>query len=161
MKHMCSLIALLVIVLVLVGCGLSGGGNETSPTIESTQESGEQVQSPTDAPTEAQGEPFLNVPGVGSIHLFTDVQGGGEKPLFAWESVSGADRYQLFVFDEAGEPYWAWEGTQTQVYLGGSDSQPPADSSGAAVGAGYHWAVVVYDSNGQVLASSELRSISP
>ena len=49
----------------------------------------------------------------------TSITGTGFKPLFQWESVSGAGRYQLTVFDEAGEPYWAWEGAATQIYVGG------------------------------------------
>lgn len=147
--------------LLLAGlaCSLSSGGNETSPTTETTLVSGEQVQNPTEAVV--QGETYISAPGIESIHLLTDVQRVGDKPLFSWESISDAGRYQLIVFDENGEPYWAWEGTQSQVYMGGSDDQPPADSSGPSIAADYHWAVVAYDSSGQVLASSELRQISP
>jgi len=81
--------------------------------------------------------------------------------LFAWEAVSGTSRYQLYIFDEAGEPYWAWEGTGTQIYMGGTDAQPPNDSSGPSIDAGYTWAVAAYDSDGKILAASEIRSISP
>ena len=165
MKLTRPLIALVVLVLMAVACGLPAGGNGDAPQAGTTPIDGGQVQSPTEAvneaPGEAQGEPFLNVPGIGQVILLTDVQGGGEFPLFAWEPVSGAERYQLVVFDEAGEPYWAWEGAQTQVYMGGAESQPPADSSGPVISAGYTWAVVSYDASGQVLASSELRPISP
>jgi hypothetical protein len=165
MKHRRSLITLVVMVLVAVACGLPFGGNGAEPQAGTTPASGEQVESPTEAPTnvptEVPSEPFLSVPGIGRVNLLTDVQGGGEKPSLAWESIPGADRYQLVVFDEAGEPYWAWEGAQTQVYMGGSESQPPADSSGPVVGVGYSWAVVAYDANGQITASSELRPVSP
>ena len=166
MKKKRILIALVVVVSLTVACGLSGGGNRTEPQAAETPGNGEQVQGPTDAPMEAPtevlpGEPFLDVLGIGQVSLLTEVQGGGEMPLFAWGPVAGADRYQVVVFDEAGEPYWAWEGAQTQVYMGGAESQPPADSSGPVVGAGYTWAVVAYDANGQILASSELRFISP
>lgn len=166
MKHTRPLIALVVVILLTIACGLSGGGNETEPQAAKTPGNAEQVQSPTDALTESPtevppGEPFLDVPGISQVSLLTDIQGGEEMPLFAWEPVTGAERYQLVVFDEAGEPYWAWEGVQTQVYMGGAESQPPADSDGPVVSAGYTWAVVAYAANGQILASSELRSISP
>jgi hypothetical protein len=75
--------------------------------------------------------------------------------------VPGADRYQLLVFDEAGQSYWAWEGSKTQVYMGGTEAQPAADASGPSVAAGYTWAVVAYDAAGNILASSGARPISP
>lgn len=161
MKHMRPLIALIVIALMTIACGVSAGGNGNTPQVEITLENGEQLESQNEAPTEVQTEPFLNAPGIGQIRLLTEVQNVGEKPLFAWESIPGANRYHLIVFDETGEPYWAWEGAQTQVYMGGSETQPPADSDGPLVGAGYAWTVVAYDANGKILASSELRSISP
>jgi len=159
MKLIRATFAFSFLLLAGLACSVSGGGNETSPTIGTTPVSGEQVQSPTEAVVK--GEPYISARGIESIHLFTEVQGVGDKPLFSWESISGAERYQLVVFDENGEPYWAWEGTQSQVYMGGSESQPPADSSGPSVAADYHWAVVAYDANGQALASSELRPVSP
>ena len=161
MKHTRPMIALVVLFFMVVACGRSAGGNESNPMTGPTLESGGQAESPTKAPTEVLGELFLSASGIGRINLLTDVQSAGEKPLFKWEPVSGTDRYQLMVFDEAGEPYWAWEGAQTQVYMGGSESQPPADSSGPSVGAGYSWAVVAYDASGQILASSEIKPISP
>jgi len=154
-----------LLLLAGLSCSVSSGGNETSPTTGAPPVSGEQVQSPTEAvtqaPVEIQGEPYISSPGIESIHLLTDIQGVGEKPLFSWEAVSGADRYQLVLFDENEEPYWAWEGGQTRIYMGGSEEQPPADSSGPSIAADYHWAVVAYDAGGQVLASSEVRPISP
>ena len=161
MKHIRPLLALVVMVLLAVACGLPAGGDGAEPQSVTSPVNTEQVESPTEAPTDVPGEPFLSVQGIGGINLQTEVQGVGEKPLFVWESVSGANRYQLIVFDETGEPYWAWEGAQTQVYMGGSESQPPADSGGPAIGASYSWAVVAYDANGQIMASSELRPISP
>jgi hypothetical protein len=158
MKRTRPLIALVVLVLMTIACGLPAGGNGDASQAGTTPVDGGQSQSPTEA--DIQGEPYIDVPGIGSIQLLTNVQGGGEKPLFSWKAVSDADRYQLIVFDENGEPYWAWEGMQTQVYMGGSEGLPDADSSGPSIAAGFHWAVVAYDASGQVLASSELRPIS-
>jgi hypothetical protein len=112
-------------------------------------------------PTEIQGESFLSAPGIANIKVLTDIEGVGAKPLFAWEATANAERYQLIVFDEAGEPYWAWEGIKTQIYMGGTDTQPPDDSSGPSIDEGYTWAVVAYDSDDRVFAVSEVRSISP
>lgn len=162
MRHIRPLIALVALVCIVLACGVPAGGNGDAPQAGTTPEDGGQAPSPTDVVNEAPGEPFLNVPGIGQVSLLTDVQGGGEFPLFTWEPVPGADRYQLVVFDETGEPYWAWEGAQIKVYMGGAaESQPPADSSGPVVSMGYTWAVVAYNASGQVLASSELRPISP
>ena len=165
MRHIRPLITLVALVCIILACGLPAGGDGDAPQAGTTPEEGGLAQVPTEAvnevPGEAPGEPFLNIPGIGQVSLLTDVQGGGEFPLFVWEPVSGADRYQLVVFDETGEPYWAWEGIQTQVYMGGSENPPPADSSSPAVSMGYTWAVVAYDASGQILASSALQPISP
>ena len=166
MKRTYLLISLLVIVLIAVACGTPASQNQDRPQTAATPESTNQihtlqVQTPTAVPTEVQGEPFISAPDVTSIRLLTDVKGVGEKPLFMWEGVTEANRYQLLVFDEAGEPYWAWEGPNTQIYMGGTDAQPPADSSGPSIDTGYTWAVVAFDSDGKVLAASEVRPVSP
>ena len=142
-----------VLLLSVLACNLSKRGNESQPGVPTNV--------PPGAPTEVRGESFISAPGVANLKLLTDLKGAGEKPLLKWEAVTGASRYQLIVFDEAGEPYWAWEGTATQIYLGGTDTQPPADSSGPSIEAGYMWAVVAYGSDGKVLAASETKSISP
>ncbi len=146
-------ILVVVLLLSILACNLSKRGNESQPEAPTNV--------PPGAPTEVQGEAFVSAPGVANLKLLTDVKGAGEKPLLQWETVTGASRYQLFVFDETSEPYWAWEGTATQIYMGGTDSQPPADSSGPSIDVGYTWAVVAYGSDGKVLAASETRPISP
>ena len=166
MKSTSLLINLVLLVLIAVACGSPVRGNEDNPQAGTTPESRNriptpQVQTPTAAPTEVHGEPFISTPGLANIKLFTDVEGAGGKPLFLWESITEANRYQLIVFDEAGEPYWAWEGTKTQIYMGGTDAQPPDDSSGPSIDTGYTWAVVAYGSDGKLLAASGVRPISP
>ena len=135
--------------LSMLACSLPVGGGEGQP------------EEPGETPNEIQGEPYISSPNVGNIKLLTDIEGASEKPLFAWEAVSGASRYQLIVFDEAGELYWAWEGTVTQIYMGGTDAQPPDESSGPSIEAGYSWAVTAYASDGTVIAASAVRPISP
>jgi hypothetical protein len=110
---------------------------------------------------ETPAQPLLAAPGLGSIKLLTPLEGGGIRPLLAWDAVPGAERYQLLVFDEADQSYWAWEGGKTQVYMGGTEAQPAEDASGPSITAGYTWAVVAYDAAGNILASSGTRPISP
>ena len=161
MKHTHLLIAFSLMVLIANACGSPTGVNGDTPQAGTTPVNGGQAESPNEAQIEVQGEPFISAPNVAFIQLLTDIESAGVKPLFAWEVVSGASRYQLIVFDEAGEPYWAWEGTGTQIYIGGTDAQPPDDSSGPTIDVGYTWAVAEYDSDGKILAASEIRSISP
>lgn len=154
MKNISHLLSIIILLAIgITACGSSVGDGLATPPAEIDN-------SPTDV-GHAPAEPFISAPGLGMITLSTVTSGAGEKPLFGWDAVAGADRYQLIVFDEAGEPYWAWEGAVTQIYLGGTDAQPSADSNGPTIAAGYSWAVVAYGADGKVLASSEKRSISP
>lgn len=166
MKHKHLLITVVVIALMGAACGLPAGGNDDTIQTETTSDNGipietPEIPTPTVMPTEVQGEPFLSAPRVGNIKQLTNTERVGMKPLLAWEAVREANRYHLIVFDETGEPYWAWEGLQTQIYMGGTDSQPPDDSSGPSVDRGYTWVVVAYGSDEQIVAASEVRPISP
>jgi hypothetical protein len=161
MKYIHVLFILLVTGLLIVSCGAPAGGNVNLSPVAPTTLSTKPVDTATVAPTELPVEPFLAAPGMTRVKLLTDAEAVGRKPLFQWEAIPGADRYQLIVFDEAGDPYWAWEGTQTQIYMGGTQSQPPVDSSGPSIGSGYAWAIVAYSSDGKPLATSEVRKISP
>lgn len=166
MKHIGLSMTVVVIVLMALACGSPPSENEDSRPTGTTPESNSpvptpEVPAPTAAPTAVQADPFISAPGVANISLLTDTTGAGLKPLFVWEPVTSANRYQLVVFDEAGEPYWAWEGAKTQIYMGGTDSQPPDDSSGPSVDRGYSWAVVAYGSDDRMIAASEVRPISP
>jgi hypothetical protein len=159
MKQTILSIALILMASLAVACGAPASGNADQPpaaTLRSLP-----LASPTTMPTEVPAESFLSAPDVAVVKLLTDLKGAGAKPLFQWEAIPAADRYQLIVFDEAGDPYWAWEGTQTQIYMGGTQSQPPDDSSGPSIGSGYTWAVMAYSSDGKLLAVSEVRKISP
>lgn len=154
MKIHAQIMGLLMLSAVISACGVTSPGGQTD--IPATAEISDQPQI-----EEAAGESFITGPGLESVKLLTPVDGAGEKPLFAWEAVSGAGYYQLVVFDEAGKPYWAWEGNGTQIHLGGTQDQPPLESSGPVIESGYSWAVIAYDAQGNVLASSDVRPISP
>lgn len=155
MKIQHLFLAILVLVLATLGC--------RSSTLGATSEPVGVASMPTEVKVEeeTQAEPFVKGPGIASLKLLTGQSGVGEKPLLRWEAVSGANFYQLVVFDEAGKPYWAWEGKATQIYLGGTQEQPPADSSGPVIGSGYSWIVIAYNAEHRAIASSEKRPISP
>jgi hypothetical protein len=162
MKYTLRSMTLVLMAVLITSCaGAPKSGNQDQPATATAVASEIPAASPTIAPTEIPVEPFLSAPGVANLNLLTDIENAGNQPLLQWEAMSGAERYQLIVFDEAGEPYWAWEGTKTQIYMGGTQEQPPADSSGPSINSGYTWAVVAYDADGKLLATSEVRSISP
>jgi hypothetical protein len=75
--------------------------------------------------------------------------------------VEGAQRYLLIVRDADNATYWSWTGAATSVYLGGASAQPAEDAAGPRLEAGMAWAVFALDAEGEVIASSELRPISP
>lgn len=149
-----SYIALFFLFLATLGCKASTQKENNNPADATDNPSESQVE-------ESQGEPFITGPNIAGIKLLTETQGVGEKPLLQWDSIANAGYYQLVVFDEAGKPYWAWEGSSTQIYLGGTDVQPPENSSGPVISNGYTWAVVAYSAEDQVIASSAVRTISP
>jgi hypothetical protein len=150
-------IASFILFFALTACGTSAP-KESNESATATSISATPTVQPTE---EIQGEPFISAPNLVRLKLLTSTQGAGEKPLFQWEPVPDASYYQLAVFDEAGKPYWAWDGTAAQIYLGGTEEQPPADSSGPVIDQGYSWAVVAYDTQDHIIASSEVRAISP
>ncbi len=143
----------IILILSMLACNLSSGGSGTQSGGAATPASGNQPQS--------KSEPLLSAPGLRTVQLKTDTKGVGPKPLFQWQAVPNAARYQLILNDASGTPYWAWDGTGTQVYLGGGESLPPADSAGPTLEAGSTWAVIAFDASGKVIASSEVGSISP
>jgi hypothetical protein len=163
MKHIQLLMTLVVIVFLAAACSAPASGNVAAPESAATPAAVKTSlpASPTAAPAEVQVTPFLSAPGLASLKLLTSAQNAGAWPLFEWEAVPGAQRYQLIVFDETGDPYWAWEGTKSQVYMGGTDLQPPDESSVPSIQPGYTWVVVAYDPADAVVAASEIRPISP
>jgi hypothetical protein len=104
---------------------------------------------------------LVDVPSVQEIALTTPQEGAGIKPQFTWEPLDGAARYTLVLYTAALEPYWAWGGTATSVYLGGSAAAPRDDSAGPVLGPGMSWAVMAFDGDDQLIGSSVLRPISP
>lgn len=150
----------LVTLLIVMACGVVSPqeSNEPDEPIIPTSATNTPVVQQTE---QSQREPFISASDLVNLQLITNTEGVGEKPLLQWEAAPTASYYQLVVFDEEGRPYWAWEGKTTEIYLGGTVVQPPADSSGPIIAPGYSWTVVAFDIQDQVVAASAVRAISP
>lgn len=90
-----------------------------------------------------------------------ETTGAGEVPAFEWEAVDGAARYRLVVLGGSGEPLWSWNGAETKVNLGGLPGERPEGVSGPVIAADSTWSVVAFDAEGNALAASNLRPVSP
>lgn len=126
----------LTLSLLAPGCGSDSGGDEGGGT-------------PIDA-----GLPAVEL-------LAPGATGAGEVPAFEWQAVEGAARYRLVVIDGNGEPLWAWNGAETKVNLGGLPGERPEAESGPVITPGSIWSVAAFDAEGNALAISELRPVSP
>src|SRR5262245_59049819 len=112
MKHYPILFTLLVLAASVLGCNVGNGTSVLSAVPSPVPSSVPTVENTPLPPTPTPARPYVSAPGVSAISLLTTTDGSGVKPLFEWTPVDGAVRYQLFVYDSSGAPYWAWEGTQ-------------------------------------------------
>jgi hypothetical protein len=120
------------------------------------------AQTNADGPQPVGSEaPFAPFAELESIELLTLASGVGPKPRFEWMPVQDAVRYSLLVQFADGEPYWAWGGSETSVYLGGAHSSPPPNASGPLLQPGMAWSVIAFDAEHNVIATSGLQLISP
>lgn len=159
-----------VFLLIVSGCAgddgatdsPGGAGTTSSTTGTSAEESGSVGTSeppPETTTTLAIDEEiFLEGLDVPEIEQLTPRSGGGHRPLLEWSPVEGAVDYELTFFDREGFLYWAWEGSETSVFLGGVEA--PDGTPGPAALEGMSWAVVALDESGTVIAQSRVRSIS-
>ena len=165
------LFPLAIVVAVLVGCGtaadLSASGSsspEATPSVaETTAGPTNTVQSfaTSSAPASTvhviPEEVFMPGLGLTPIDQITPIDGGGPRPLLAWEPVPGADRYTVLVMDEEGKPWWAWTGEGESVVLGGVDAS--AEIGGPQAGPGVTWVVFAHDNGGSLIAVSPARPV--
>ncbi len=165
---------LLAVGVVLVATACSAGGDDTesvpstSSTTTSTSSSTTQQVATTATTTTAatttttsiapQSEPLLI--GAAPVIQLTATEGVGVRPTLGWEAVEGADSYFLVVKDDAGAAYWAWDGSETSIPLGGADF-PEDFGNGPTIGPGYTWSVSAYAEDGTFLAISGDRPLSP
>lgn len=95
------------------------------------------------------------------IELLTPTENAGHYPKFEWRPVPGASRYLLLLMDDNGRAYWAWEGSKTAVFLGGSEEAPAEDRVGPILLRPMRWMVVAFNAAGKPIASSPIRPIAP
>jgi len=93
--------------------------------------------------------------------LLTPLTGGGIKPLFSWEPVDRAESYGMVLFGPEGDPYWAWQGYETKIYLGGLTDTPDLGSIGQILSGCMSWITTAYSAEGIPIAAGGFRSISP
>jgi hypothetical protein len=162
-RHRRRLVAVGV-VLVATACSAGGDDTESVPSTSSATTSSsttQQVATTTTATTTSiapQSEPLLI--GAAPVIQLTATEGVGVRPTLGWEAVEDADSYFLVVKDDAGTAYWAWDGSETSIPLGGANF-PEDFGNGPTIGPGYTWSVSAYSADGTFLAISGDRPISP
>jgi squalene cyclase len=98
---------------------------------------------------------------VDEVKLLTPKKGGGIRPVLRWRPVEGVVTYLLVVQDKKGRAYWSWQGAETEVPMGGGEKPSKPGSGGPRVAKGYKWIVSAFGPNGELLAISKRRPISP
>ncbi len=142
----------LVAALVFVVAACAQGGTSTDRGSNTTSGSGGGSPAPTGVPL-VESLPSIEVVGPPET-------GAGEAPLFRWKPVDGATSYHLAVLGPDG-PLWAWQGTETEVYLGALPFERPPGWAGPVISAGTCWSVIARDAEGHVTAVSSFLAISP
>ncbi|MCL4473663.1 MAG: hypothetical protein M1539_04235 [Actinobacteria bacterium] len=131
-----GILAVLAVLILAAGCGSVEAGGESSNELIS--------------------------PGLPAIELVAPaVTGAGEVPAFEWKPVDGAVSYRLVILDGGGNVLWAWTGPDTKVNLGGLQFERPEGVGGPVLTSGSSWSVVAFDANGNPVATSNIRSVSP
>lgn len=166
--------------LVLASCGGSSDSTSSSPpvtaddpAVASTEPSATEVPDTTAAPPST-AEPTTTSTGpstppteladldaIATITVTTPTSGNGERPLLSWDPVESAAGYALTLIRSDGQAYWAWTGTEPQVWLGGSATPPPTDASGPVLAEPMTMRVVAVDADGAIFAASQPTEITP
>ena len=162
---------LMALAFIVTGCG---GDEESTATSTSSADAAETtttaatattVEATTTAPatsTTAGGSSSLREMradlGIGSVVL-QPAEEGGPHPTLQWDPVAGAASYWLVLHDDSGEIYWAWTGAESQVRVGGGDSAELNQT--AALYEPMSWAVSAFDGSGNLIALSDVATVSP
>jgi len=157
-------IALLATCLLLfaAACSDSETTNTTPSTVAPAEASsgGESDSSSgNDGDAAPTGEPLV-VGIAGIVVLEPPTEDAGTAPQFRWEPVDDASTYDLVVLGPEG-PLWAWQGAETEIWLGGLPYERPPGVSGPVVVEGTCWSVVARDVEGHVVAASDFLAVSP
>lgn len=164
-----------VAVIGIAGCGGSSTGDDASTTAETTAadvtaapdvgtadtSTTSTLPAPTTTGVQAEPHELADFDNIAQITITTPSSGNGEHPLLAWEPVDGAVDWVLSLTLADGQPYWAWNGPENEIWLGGSAEQPAADSSGPYLYEPMTLHLVGYGADGAILAASQPFDIAP
>lgn len=155
-----------LVTFVLVTTACSGGSSEDSSAAsdsegpgETTESVVEETQAAVEVQAEVEDEPGLPLADGVDIEQLTAKSGGGPRPMLAWSPVSGADSYTVVVYNGEGEAWWSWSGSDTEVIIGGVDTD--VEIGGPRASEGARWVVMAFDSEGNITGTSPHRSIEP
>ena len=163
-----ALIVPTVLALLFTACSDDDSGTGTTarpgtvttgaPTTTAPSGTAANTSPTTTAPEDY--EQLLPELGLPEIVQLTPTNGGGTRPILEWEPVDGAAMYFVAVVTRDGEPYWAWRTDATAVPVGG---EPRLDEGafGPAVSDGMAWSVTAVGADGELIAISARRPISP
>ena len=154
----------LFLVLVLLSALLTAcNGSTGTPVEESQPQSDAESSGSADCPAVSDENALFIFPDIEAMTLLTPVDGGGRRPLLSWESVQGADYYGVVLFAENDQPYWAWRGDESAIYVGGLTGEPPPPeiAVGAIVAPCMTWTTTAYNAEGVPIAAGGPRLISP
>lgn len=165
-------LTMIALAMIVAACGGSGGDDQTidDQTSEGQTSEGQvsdEAANETDATetdtTEtgaADDTTDATAPSVESPldEIVIEAAPAGPRPLLSWAAVDGAALYRVVVVDADGAPYWAWSGSETQVFVGGVDD--PA-LPGAVVFESMTWTVVALDEDGLPLSISDVAPLEP
>lgn len=145
-----------------------------SESVESTDETANAANAPDPAedtaptpepdPTATPVPEIADVPALPlangvAIEQLTARSGGGTRPVLAWNPVAAADSYSVVVYDAQGAAWWSWAGDDTQVVVGGVDTE--ANIGGPRADTGVRWSVFAFDTEGNLVGASPKRSLEP
>lgn len=157
-----ALVALAALAGLLGAC--TPGASQSAPTPTGSVVAVEEPTSSPDgtssaAPPEATSlaDPAFGLDG---LVLTTPVDGGGPRPVLAWEAPADARDYTVVLHTPDGRPYWAWRGEATEIPVGGLPRLRD-EAAGPRVIDGMHWMVTAWDAEGHAVAISAPRPIAP
>lgn len=113
----------------------------------------------TSTMSEVADEPGLPMANGVEIEQLTAKSGGGARPMLSWTPLSAADSYTVVVYDAAGEPWWSWSGSGTEIVIGGVETD--VEIGGPRANLGVRWVVMAFDVDQNLVGSSPRRSIEP
>lgn len=156
------------LVLLLVACSSVETADPTNSTIEPDPSPTTVLPTstistsptPVSVPptTLAEAEPFLPGLDMTTVIQLTPTSGAGRRPILTWEPVAGAATYTVLVMAADELPWWSWSGSETEVVLGGVDTE--LEMGGPAAGAGVTWVVFAFDGDDKLIGVSPRRDLA-